>query len=480
MNERKGTSNKRIYIALGLVLLVGISVLAYVMLLPVGKAAAIEPSSTKVFGTTSQTSQFVTEYAMDPSSEPTSIGVDSSGMVWFTAGADFALGELNPLNGTVHEYLLPRPSNANASLYGGGIYVDSSRGNVWFTDDYDNCVWEFSMSARTFRQFTIPLQSSEPLQVRVDNEGNAWFTDYIGNFLGEIRASDSALIEYQVPLAHSNRGLQGGPVGLAIDSSGNIWVAEAAADALSVFSNGAFGTVYNLSSILQLPTGVAVDSDGNVWVTQHGPSLVTCLDPGTNSFETLSTSKVGYGATLPYYIQVDSQGNVWFDEHYGNSIAEFVSSTATMYEYRIPTAMPQLGNISGAVSLALSQTGQPWFIEQYSGKLGTVDVSKSVDLALNVTESGALAPGQGNLTFHVSVTGAAGLSSRLDAEEGNLTTNLEFSMPQSSGVGSYNSTISVSQGSATLPSQETVTISVVTGSVIVSKVVTLSVQEGVT
>jgi hypothetical protein len=70
------------------------------------------------------------------------------------------------------------------------------------------------------------------------------------------------------------------PDGVAVDQSGNVWVANyGSANVTKLSSAGATLGTYSVGTI---PIGVAVDQSGNVWVANQGSNNVTKLSSGSN------------------------------------------------------------------------------------------------------------------------------------------------------------------------------------------------------
>jgi virginiamycin B lyase len=475
-------------LALGIVLaaLVVSSSTVYLFVLSPAVQARTEgglPAVASVTNSKVQQSRYIAEYQVGGvNSQPNAIASDSRGDIWFTLAADYAIGELNPANGTTHEFQVP---HQNGSLVSWGIAVDDAKGLVWFTDQGANSVWSFDIASHEFTRHQLPDPYSSPYQLAIDGSGNVWFTEFEGGRIGEI-TDQGSLREYTVPTGNTTTTPPPitttliGPAGIAIGKDGTVWFTEVYADSVGSFDDGTFHR-YPLAGA-SLPTGIALDSGGDVWVTLHGGSDIAEFDPATNSTKVISTSvPTGVQSTLPYFVAVDAHGNVWFDEHYGNAIARFTPSNQTMVEYEIPTRVTSLGNISGALTIGLDASGRPWFTEFYTGKVGVVDQATGVDLEVSTNPppngSGAIELSQGgNATILVHVNGSS--PSTLAHSQGTgPALQISFSSP-SSGNSTYTSTMTV----ATAPAAETgggggeegdtqVTISAVTPDLVCSQVI---------
>ncbi len=454
------------------------SIVAYYFIPSVFFNETRQSASVSIINPKPQISRYVTEYPLDPESQPNAITTDSNGNVWFIMGRSATLGELSPSNATVHEFRLPR--GENTTMISWGILVDGTNSRVWFTDQFNNAVWSFDIHPRSFSKHTLLNPFSTPFQVAEDKSGNIWFTEVDGNRIGEISAGDGSLHEFSVPLGekYNLNSKSVGPAGIAIDGGGKIWFTEVYADAIGLFFDGHFQE-FNLRGEVQAPTGIALDQSGRVWLTEHGPSFIAEFDPQSHFLRTLSTSVVGVRATLPYFVQVDGQGTVWFNEHYGNAIAKYVPSTGTLVEYRIPSRVASVGNISAVLTITLSASGQPWFTELETGKIGTVDVSKPLNLSISFlndtsTENALAVPGGGNVSLRLSVMNENDTVA-LKSSIGGMTSDLELRFTPDSGEGGFTATLLIYEKSARTSQSGSylLTISAVSREVIVSRVVAL-------
>jgi hypothetical protein len=120
------------------------------------------------------------------------------------------------------------------------------------------------------------------------------------------------------------------PRGIALDSSGNIYVADTANHRVQKFSPSgtfilAFGSPYGGASSAQgefnSPYGVAVDSSDNIYVTDYYNNRVQKF----NSYGVFSSVIVSSGLYYPNGIALDSSGNIYVSDNY-NRIQKFDSS----------------------------------------------------------------------------------------------------------------------------------------------------------
>src|SRR5262249_39039320 len=96
-----------------------------------------------------------------------------------------------------------------------------------------------------------------PRDVAVDSSGNVWVADQQNGRVQEFNSAGVFLNQIGV-------GQLAEPYGLSIDSSGNVWVADLFGGSISEFNTaGALLVQFAVSE----PTGIAVDAAGHVWVS---------------------------------------------------------------------------------------------------------------------------------------------------------------------------------------------------------------------
>jgi hypothetical protein len=173
-------------------------------------------------------------------------------------------------------------------------------------------------------------------------------------------ALSAAPNDFTVAVSYTGAGMNG-PLPIAIDASGNVWIGNTAtgANSVSKFSplgapiSGASG--YTGGGIVD-PYSVAIDSSGNVWTGNVTPDSLSEL----NSAGTPVSGSSGYtggGLNAPYAIAFDSLGNAWVVNNVGSSLSEF-SSTGSP----ITTSSGYTGGgiINDPVSLAIDGSGNTW------------------------------------------------------------------------------------------------------------------------
>jgi streptogramin lyase len=117
----------------------------------------------------------------------------------------------------------------------------------------------------------------EPSGIAIDQAENVWLPDYLASSLVELNSSGTMI--------QTIAGIGGlaSPESVAIDGGGNVWVADFRADALSAFTGASSGgrsgalspaSGFGLDAGLNQPFALALDASGNLWVASFAADEV--------------------------------------------------------------------------------------------------------------------------------------------------------------------------------------------------------------
>ena len=242
------------------------------------------------------------------------IAVDAQDSVWITNAFGNATGSVTHLssNGT----------NLSGSGYtGGGIYLPfavaaTPGGNVWVAD-YANA------AATLLAQNGTPLSGGSGFaasalifttSVAVDANQNGWFA-----YQGGVAMITPAGTVTSYPCCDV-------PAAIALDQSGNIWVADFDASAIVKLSpSGALLGQTAAAGGIETPDGLAVDGSGNVWTANyHGNTLSEFNGATVQALSPAGGLGQDAGLTSPFGTAIDASGNLWISNAYGNDLTEFI------------------------------------------------------------------------------------------------------------------------------------------------------------
>ncbi|NBW19533.1 MAG: hypothetical protein EBR82_67325 [Caulobacteraceae bacterium] len=294
-------------------------------------------------------------------------------------------------SGTLQWQRILRDTVTTAGVYGNGIAVDSSS-NVYVTGyyyngaNYDILLYKLNSSGTIQYQKSISTSYFDMSDsITVDSSGNIYivgsFNDITGPFKILITKIDStgSSITWQRSLDDSGNNDNDFGRDIAVDSSGNVYVVGD-----SFLTSSCIIAKYNSSGTIQWQRllggtgfggstngyGIALDSSGNVYVTGANSNNATdCIFAKYNSSGTiqyqrsLSSSNADYG----YGLTVDLSGNSVYITGIGNGATNILitklpgdgskTGTYSPYSYGASTLTDQAASLtSGTSSLSLGTT----------------------------------------------------------------------------------------------------------------------------
>ncbi len=294
--------------------------------------------------TPTDTPTFPVTITITPTGTPTNTGTPTvtptpinSGVVSTLAGSVKITGSTNG-NGTAALFYVPT-----------GVAVDTF-GNVYVADQDNDLVREIlsggAVTTLAGQAGVIGATNATgtaasfflPTGVAVDSSGTVYVADQGNDLIREIAPGGAvSTLAGSVSVSGSANGPAAIarfnlPVGVAVDFSGNVYVADFGNNMIrKIFpggevttlagSAGVTGTANGTGSaaLFNEPIGVAVDSSGNVYVGDHGNHLVRKITSGgivttlAGSGSAGGLNGTGTGASFygPNGVAVDSTGNVY-------------------------------------------------------------------------------------------------------------------------------------------------------------------------
>lgn len=166
---------------------------------------------------------------------------------------------------------------------------------------------------------------SQPTGIAVDSSGDIWVSNNVSpGTVTKLSAAGQVLS----PSGGFTGGGLDGPIGLAIDQNDNVWVANwAQGSGRSVTELAADGTPLSgahgfTGGGLDGPIAVAVTSNGGVVVANYSNASLT----GFSALGVASGPYTGGGLSFPVGLALDGAGNAWVANQGGDSVSEFDSS----------------------------------------------------------------------------------------------------------------------------------------------------------
>jgi uncharacterized protein (TIGR03437 family) len=248
-----------------------------------------------------------------------------------------------------------------------GIAVDSA-GNLYIADTYNFRVRKVSHGVIT----TVagngtygtsgdngPATSAQlgATAVAVDSAGNLYICDTGDNLIREVSngvittAAGTGMLGGTGDNGPATSARLNRPRGVAVDSAGNLYIADTGNGFIRKVSNGVITTVAGsggpgfsgdngpaTNALLYLPEGVAVDSAGNLYIADTANNrirkvsngvITTVAGNGTLGFSGDNGPATSAELNFPSGIAVDSAGNLYIPEPYNSRIRKVSNGVIT-------------------------------------------------------------------------------------------------------------------------------------------------------
>jgi DNA-binding beta-propeller fold protein YncE len=268
--------------------------------------------------------------------EPHGMAVDSKGNLYV---ADSKVSVIFIINPETHDsQLIKNGKDADFGLIVGLAIDDSDR--LFVSDPEKSRVVVFDPQHKVEGYIQGGLQS--PTGLAIDNENRFLYVTDIGLDQVLVYDADTLQLLRKIGTAGKDHTLTAPgdfakPTGAAVDSEGNLYVADMLNARIEVFDADGnfvrtFGKRGDGPGYFAMPKGVAVDSDGHIWVADSMQNKIQVFSP-----EGTFLISMGYGrGLLPgqfsgvQYLAIDNKNNrVYESEVFPGRVQEFRYVTQT-------------------------------------------------------------------------------------------------------------------------------------------------------
>jgi sugar lactone lactonase YvrE len=170
-------------------------------------------------------------------------------------------------------------------------------------------------------------QLSEPFDLALDSKGNVWVADTGNNRIEEFSEKGEYLGQFGK--AGSGKGEFKSPKGIAIDSSDNFWVVDSGNNRVQKLNSKGewvceFGKEGSGEVELKSPTGIVAGPSGNLWVDDTGNNRIQKLNSKCEHLATFGKEGSGNGELkAPEGVLVDAKSRIWVADTGNNRVQHF-------------------------------------------------------------------------------------------------------------------------------------------------------------
>ena len=292
--------------------------------------------------------------------QPWSVVVDSAGNIYIAEYGNNIIrmvntsGNISTIVGNTTLGFSGDGSKATSAMLNQptGVVVDGS-GNVYIADSWNHRIRKVSSGnintiagngVLSYSGDGGPATSAQmngPLGVAIDQSGNLYIAD-----------SGNAAVRHVTPTGlistYGNDPVVR-PQGVAVDAAGNIYVADPPANVVrEIAVSGAVTTFAGTgtagytgdggpagSATLNSPTGVAVDVSGNIYIADYGNHAIRVVAAGGNIHTIAGNGTAGYNGdsvaatqaslNFPLAVAVDHSGNVYIADSANHRVREMTT-----------------------------------------------------------------------------------------------------------------------------------------------------------
>jgi DNA-binding beta-propeller fold protein YncE len=328
---------------------VGKGITEYVLTTPTtgAKTKFEQPSATL-----NTTPVFASEFGAEAGQlkHPLSDAVDPSGNVWVTSN-ESDLVEKFSSTGVLEATYGSQGSGEKQFIGPWGIAVDPRNGNVYVSDQANNRVEELSSSGTFIKMFGWGVREAAKSEF-------------------EICAS-----KCKAGLAGAGNGQFSVIAGLAVDSSGNVWVADFGNNRLQEFNEKGeylkkIGAVGKGAEQFEGPTNIAI-SGSDLYITDYRNNRVQEFTTGGTHVKVIGEGGSENGKfSNPYGITVDPRnGNVYVVDSGNHRVQQFSSSGTFITKFGSSGAGP--GQFTTPTGIAIASSGEVYVVDNGANSLDT-------------------------------------------------------------------------------------------------------------
>ncbi|MBI4459000.1 MAG: hypothetical protein HY648_02940 [Acidobacteria bacterium] len=319
-----------------------------------------------------------------------------------------------------------------------GVTFDAS-GNVYITDYLNNRVRRISVANQTIATFVgsgaaafggdggaaVNAQLNQPEDVAMDASGTLYIADSQNQRIRKVTPdgtistfAGTGIPGYNGDSMAATDARLNRPTSIAIDASGNLYIADASNHRVRRITNGIITTIAGngiqgytgdggaaAGATLRFPLGVAVDAAGNVYIADAGNHVIRKVTVPSNIISTVVGNGVGAGTDKGSF-----SGNGGFATSAGLNTPNDVTLDVAGNIYIADTANYRIRKVSGGIISTLAGTGSDGF----SGDGGlAVNATLNLPWGVSLDASGNLSIGDmlNNRIRRIAGAGSAAVAS---------------------------------------------------------------------
>lgn len=199
--------------------------------------------------------------------------------------------------------------------------VSDSQGDIFVVND-ESSIAELPAAGGCIRIGSFSL----PTALAIDSSGNLFVADLLPGAVYELSAASGYATQIKL-------GGYDSPTAIAVDQSGNLFITELGPQTggtqgsiVEIEAAGGYQTTTTLVGSLYKPSGIAVDSAGNLYVSQFTDSGAAEIMEYSAAAKYATSQQLGSGFSMPQGLALDAAGNLIVADPGGGAVKELVAS----------------------------------------------------------------------------------------------------------------------------------------------------------
>lgn len=202
-------------------------------------------------------------------------------------------------------------------------------------------------------------QFADPAAIALDSAGNIWVADASNNRVQKFNPAGTLLLKFGT--YGTANGQFNNPQGIACDSADNVYVTDRDNNRVQKFNSAGtyttkWGTAGTGNGQFNAAWGIAIDSSNNVYVGDFINNRVQRFNSAGTYVSQFGTAGSGNGQfNFVRGVDTDAAGNVWVADANNNRVQKFNSSGT--YQSQFGTVGSALGNLYSPSGIAIDSSG---------------------------------------------------------------------------------------------------------------------------